>query len=68
MKDWKQARGSERHQEGYVEKARSVPGKGAMAKGTVTRHGKTSTTLENGASSVASKIVGSNFKPTPRGK
>lgn len=67
MKDWKQARGSERHQPGHIEKARSVPGKGAMAKGATQRMGKTSTTLENGMSSVAPK-VGNGFKPTPRGK
>ena len=67
MKDWKQARGSVRHEQGYVEPARSVPGKGAMAKGPVTRHGKTSTTLENGVSSVAPRI-GNDFKPTPRGR
>lgn len=56
-----------RHQEGYVEKAKSVPGKGAMAKGPTQRVGKTATTLENGVSSTASRIS-NGFKPTPRGK
>lgn len=56
-----------RHQEGYVEKARSVGRKGAMAKGATRVMGKTSTTLENGVSSTASKI-GNGFMPKPKGK
>lgn len=65
MKDWKGERGNGRYEQGHVNRARDVGKVSPMKRGPMQRVGKTSTTLENGASSTSSKI-GNGFKPTPR--
>lgn len=62
MKSWNKATPKK---EGQIEPTRKVSAGGIQ--GSVRKVGKTSTTLENGASSTASKI-GNGFMPKPRGK
>lgn len=63
--DWKGKRADSSFQEGHVNRARTVKKPSPNSRGKTTRPGRTSTTLENGASSVASKVTGS-FRPKPR--
>lgn len=63
--DWKGKRADSSYQEGHVNRARAVGKVSPVARGKTQRVGRTSTTLENGASSVASRVTGS-FRPKPR--
>ena len=55
--------------EGHIEPTRTVGPKGPMARGATTRHGRTVTTLENGASAGGNNIASSKgFMPKPKGK